>query len=290
MQAISLLTIVILVAFFAKKEKSTYARLVIGSVFGILFFAVWPLVNFYINIFHFKEIYSLASYLIISIIAVVVSVTLVKIKKHELIVAGASLFCFLISMIFIYSNDKNIKNNIAIYTHYFNSTAQNKNIKNKENNRFLYHSENYTVSLNHNWIKQTDKGQFFDYFNLIKNNKIISEFRPKCTNKASNSIPETVENIKQMNFNKKLITKTNCYTTEKIIYACRVETLNQKKQIERIQWLSLNTKLKNEIELDFVIFNNHSIALDEIEKIINSATTKKTYKENTTCLSLAEWM
>jgi len=50
MQSVALLTIVILAGFLFRQKKSPHARIIIGSILGIVFFAVRPFIFYSIDI------------------------------------------------------------------------------------------------------------------------------------------------------------------------------------------------------------------------------------------------
>jgi len=292
MQIISLLSIVVLAGFLFKKEASPYARIIIGSVFGAVFFAVWPYVYFYRKIHGFSELQILISYIMLSIMAVGLSVVLVKIKKYEFLIVTVSLVVFVIANIVAQFEDKVIKNSIAIYTDYYNHSTEE--LKSNESHDdveglYLYDSKNFSLLLNDAWIRQTDKGPIFDYFYLIVDGVRVAELRPKCINKQSYAIPDIVMNIQNFFEIQNATTNTKCYQKDKANYACRIDANNQEGKMQRIRWLGINTDFNTEAELDFIVLSERSSLLNEIQRVIDSITFKNP-QDDMACLSLTEWM
>lgn len=292
MQAVILLTLVIITGFLFKREKSPYSRIVIGSVFGIIFFSIWPFTVFYMEIHKSSENYLIFSYSIISIFAIILSLLLIRIKQ-ELTVAIIALLLFSSITIFTISFESEIKNKISIHTGYFEMSPPTSNKVNYTTNmkqRKLFSKHNYTITLNNNWQKKTNKGSQFEYFLLFNGNNKIAEFRPKCFNTRIISIPEIIKNIKHTTENSNMTVKEYCYSLDKTSYACKIVYLNKEEQTKRIRWYSLNTEATYGIELDFLLFENMTSTLKEIKQIIDSAKIADKNNKNYNCLGLTEWM
>lgn len=292
MQAVNLLTLVILVGFLLKIEKSPYSRIIIGSVFGIMFLSIWPFTVYYVDIYKLSKTHLISSYVVISILAVIFSILLIRIKQQLAVGMVALLFFSTITIITL-SFESKIKNEISIYTGYFNkiNSVQNKVSRTDElSQRIIYTSPTYIVSLHSDWQKQTDKGPMFDYFLLIKSGKNIAEFRPKCSSTGRISLPEIVKNVNQLVQADDMTAKTNCYQIDSTTYACRIDAINKDKQTKRIRWFSLETESNHGIELDFVLFDSQPSLLNEIELAINSTKITKNTNADDNCLGLAEWM
>jgi len=124
---------------------SSYARVIIGSISGTCFFAIWPFVYFYIEIHNYSEFQLLIAYLILSSIAVASSVILVGITKYDFLMVSISLVCFILSVIVSQTEEKKIENAIAIYTNYYSDSIDELKIiesQNKNAERVLYAAKN----------------------------------------------------------------------------------------------------------------------------------------------------
>ena len=292
MQAVILLTLVIITGFLFKREKSPYSRIVIGSVFGIIFFSIWPFTVFYMEIHKSSENYLIFSYSIISIFAIILSLLLIRIKQ-ELTVAIITLLFFFSITIFTISFESEIKNKISIHTGYFEMSPPTSNKVNYTTNmkqRKLFSKHNYTITLNNNWQKKTNKGSQFEYFLLFNGNNKIAEFRPKCFNTGKISLPEIIKNIKHVLQFNNMIVKNHCYQSSNSYYACEVASLDKKEHIKRIRLFALDTEVFFGIELDFLLFENKVSIQKEIDQIIGSAKITGKNNKNYNCLGLTEWM
>lgn len=291
MQAVSLLILVVLAGFLFNKEKSPYARMIIGSVFGITFFSIWPLTVFYIEIYQRTEVFLISSYILISVFAVVLSLLLLKIQA-QLITAITSLLIFVLIMFISYTFDAELKNKISILTGYFddsNHIVTTTNASENTNRRITHVADSYTLNIDEHWRKQADKGPLFVYYHLFNNGKLISEFRPKCFNKSDISLPEIVINIRKLNQAENLKTKVTCYKSHVDYFSCQIDSLAENNNLKRSRWFGLNANLNNGVELDFVLYENQKTITNEINVILNSLVINKKAKNNHDCLGLTEW-
>ena len=292
MQTIILLTLVIIAGFLFKKEKSRYARMVIGSVFGIIFLSIWPFAHFAIEIHELSKNYQLASYIVISLAAILIALLLLQIKQ-ELTIAFIAIVLFSITIFLSITFESEIKNKISISTGYFDSDNTIKSpvtlIKNTHNRTEIF-VHNYILTLVNQWQKKTDKGPLFEYFQLFIENQKSAELRPKCFNTEKTSLPEIVNNLKYITNVSNMVQDKHCSKISESSYACRISSLDHNNKIKRTRWFLLDTAHTYGIELDFVILNHQPKVAMEIEQIIDS--TRFTYKSNKdiNCLGLTEWM
>ena len=286
MQVVILLILVILLGYVFKSEKSTYSRMIIGSVFGIVFFAILPLINYYIELHKFSEFYRLSGLITLSLIAMTLSFFLVKSDYNE-ILAALSLVLFIVINVITFSFQSNIKNFIAINSNYFSNSLPVTEL-NTQANRTTFSNHNYTYTLTGSWNKKTDKGNLFEYYELYKNNFKQIEFRPRCFAANTSALSEIVNNIITYAESIEHSTKTQCYEAGQSNYACRIDSLSS-KVITRTQWLRIDSQLKYGMELDFVIFNQHPSNTSEINSIIQSALFNNADPKNINCLTLTEW-
>ncbi|VAW62130.1 hypothetical protein MNBD_GAMMA09-269 [hydrothermal vent metagenome] len=292
MQIVILLVVVIAVTFLLRKEKSTYSRVIIGSVFGVLFFSVWPFVFYYMDLKALPELYILPGYIVALFIGVLISLFLVRLK-HEHIVALLVALVFIVITIFTRSSEVDIKNKISIYSGYFEN---DKPVLNRDNSvellnpRREYAASGYRVSLSREWQKQTDKGPMFEYFLLLKNDNKRAEFRPKCFSKIHVPLFDVVNYFNQPDYPGTLSDATNCYQISEVSYACKITTIDAEQGLKRIQWFAMNTQSNRSGELDFVIYNESPEILSEIAHIIDSVQFARETEKDIGCLATAEWL
>ena len=292
MKAVILLSIVIIAGFLFKVEKNQYSRVIIGSVFGIIFFSIWPFTVFYLEIHKLKEHYLILIYGAFSLLAIFISLLLVRIHK-ELTVASISFISFITLMTLTMSYKNEIKSEIAIYTQYFQKNLSNFSIENKTNDiqhRNSVSKYNYTITLNNKWKKKTEKGVLFEYFLLFDGDTKVAEFRPRCFSTKTISLPDIIKNIKRTSeINGAFIFK-RCYQLDKKVYSCKITEKNRMQQIKRVRWFSFDTGRTYGIELDFLTFNSMPSTQVEIGEILDSAKFSAEKQKDYSCLTPVEWM
>ena len=289
MQAVILLTLVILAGLLFKKEKSPYARMIIGAIFGIMFFNIWPYSHFVIEMHGLDKNYHFVSYFVISVTAILLSFLALKLK-HKQLVAVAGIFLFILTTVFTMSYESELKNRLSIITGYFkqnSAVVKNTTYPQKDENRKIITAHNYIFSLKKQWRKNSDKGPLFEYFQLLDKDKIIAELRPKCFNSKVISLPEILNNLANRTQLEDLEHIKHCAQTGGTSFTCRISYLTNNK-IKRIQWYLLDTNFIYGVELDFILYKNQPSIHKEVDKVINSA--KITTKQGNNCLGLTEWM
>lgn len=292
MQIVILLTLVILLGFFLKKEKSQYARMVIGSIFGIIFFSIWPFIVFSLEIHELSNSYHAISYITVSLLAALIVLLLLRLK-HKQIVTILSFFLFIITTIISISFESKIKNKISIYTGYFadkNIAQKNSKSLNTSGARNVFAAHNYFFSLNKQWTKKSDKGPLFQYFQWVNEENKISEFRPRCFSSEEISLPEIVHNLNYFITTDNMTMDKTCYKMSNYTYSCKISSLNQNNKAKRTRWYLMDSRYTYGAELDFVLFEDSQNLDAEIEKIINSIKLNKNTSKDIDCLVLAEWL
>ena len=286
MLTISLLLLVILLGYVFKNEKSTYTRVIIGSIFGIVFLSVWPYFIYFADLRMLSEAYLLSAYIGLFLLAMSLSYPLVKSDYNDFI-AAISFVVFIVISVFTFAFESNIKNFIAINSNYFTNSLPDIEL-NAQANRDSHSNHNYTYTLGNGWIKKTDKGNFFEYYELYINNVKQLEFRPRCFNADKSALSEIINNAIISAENRNHSAKAQCYNVGQSNYACRVDSFNG-KDVTRSQWLRFDRQLKYGMELDFVIFNQQPTNIREINVIIQSALFNNADQNNINCLSITEW-
>ena len=285
MLAISLLLLVILLGYVFKNEKSTYSRMIIGSIFGVVFFAIWPLALYFADLYMLSEAYRLSGFIGLSLVAISLSYPLVKSDYNE-IIAPISFALFVVMTVITFSFESNIKNFIAINSNYFSNSLPVTEL-NTQVNRASHSKHNYTYTLTGDWNKKTDKGSVFEYYELYINNVKQIEFRPRCFDANKSALSEIVNNLATEE-NRNHRSKTQCYEAGQSNYACRIDSFSS-KGITRSQWFKIDRQLKYGMHMDFVIFNQQPSNTREINTIIQSALFNNADPNNINCLTITEW-
>jgi len=287
MQAISLLLVVILLGYVFKNEKSNYSRMIIGSMFGVAIFAIWPLALYFSHLYMLSEIYSISFFVSLSLIAMSLSFILIKLDYNEL-VAPLAFILFVVITVITLSFDSSIKNFIAINSNFF-SNSLSVTEPDKQSDKKTYSSHNYTYTLTGDWNKKTDKGSVFEYYELYKDSVKQIEFRPKCFSADKTTFTDIVDRLISSIENREQTAETECYKTNQPNYACRINSLND-KALTRTRWLRIDTQLKYGMELDILIFEQHPTNTREVDSIIQSAQFNNSDPSDVNCLTLTEWL
>lgn len=296
MQLVALLVIVILTGFLFRQKKSLYARIIIGSTLGIVFFAIRPFIFYYISIYGLSDTYLIAFYAVVALFVIALTALLLGIRL-QLFAAGVALSVFLVMTMFAQLYETEIKNNLLIHTGYFSEDsplppayASSVQASYDKKKMFIYDRSGYTVSLHNDWQKQIDKGDMFDYFHLVRNAETVAEFRPKCIGKAKVPLPVIAKSVGDVIGSVGKTSKEHCYQVDKVNYACNVMVFNKALTPERIRWFNLNTQYNLGAELDFVIFKHSDTLMDEIGDIVRSVKITVVGEMRDDCLATVEWM
>ncbi len=289
MQTVILLALTIVFSFIIRPTDNRYSRLIPGAVFGMFFFAVWPLGQFYLKIHRQNDYENTLVFLAIVLMAFVLSAFLIKLR-NQLAAMIISVILFIVAITGVFSYETEIKNSIAIYSGYFNKDTNHKNnaTEKKDNsNRNIINAHNYTFSLTSEWIKKTDKGDMFAYYQLFDKNNLIIELRPKCFNSTLTSLPDIISRVtaNSNNINAKYVRL--CQRWSKNQFSCEISIT--KNKIKRLRWFLLDTTSDYGVELDFITKNKYLLNRKEIDKITSSVKITLKNKE-LYCLDLAEWL
>lgn len=290
MQVVTLLILVFLLAALFGKRKSPYSRVIIGSVFGVFFFSIWPFFSYYADLYHWPELHKQIAFLVMGVTATLISVLLVLIR-HELTVAIISFVAFVIVMVATFSAKVQIKNEIAIQSGFFKEITTNTSNKKLDSGitKFTYPVAGYQVYIPKHWQLRTDKGPEFQYFQIMKNGVLQAEFRPKCFEKDHIAITEIISNIQNKQLNTNQQTDVQCFYHGKSFYSCKISLFTEDKKVKRINWIGMRDDIQKGIELDFVLYESNSKIMQNINNIIASLLPVSGVKNGSGCLGLAEW-
>ncbi len=272
------------------KNKSPYARVVIGSVFGVFFFSFWQFFKYYSTLYHWSELHIQATFIVLSVVATLSSALLVRVK-YDLIVAIASFSIFALCMLVTYSEEVQIKNEIAIISGYFD----NKQIKpsNHEpisgHNTFTHTIGGYQVSIPPTWQLRVDKGQAFKYYQLMHDDVLMAEFRPKCFQSDQVALTDVAAALLTKPSSQLLKPGLFCGFRKTLIYFCRIDEYKASNKIKRINWLGIRKSFQKGVDLDFVLHEPHPDVLPQIDGIIASLQPTRGANSGATCLGLSEW-
>lgn len=290
MQVISLLILVLLMATIIGKNKSPYSRIVIGSVFGIFFFSFWQFFKYYTALYNWSELYIQIAFIAVCIVATLISALLIKVR-HELTTAIASFLVFVIFMLITYSQEIQIKNEIAITSGYFdnNQIKISAYTPTLEQSMFTHTIGGYQVFIPSGWALRVDKGQEFKYYQLMHDDTLIAEFRPKCFETDRIALTDIVTNLLNKSSNSLLQPDFLCNHIDELLYFCQVNEYKANNEIKRISWLGMRADIRKGVDLDFILHTASADTLSQINNIIASLRPTANANSNAECLGLSEW-
>ncbi len=273
-----------------KLGNNVYNRIIVGTVFGLCLFAIWPFIHYSVGIEGQPDSLKYTYLGITGTIALIISIILTKVPHKEIItVVTAS--GFIASMIISNFFETNIKNQIAINSSYFSETneAQDRISTRTSNDTSVSHY-NYKLTLSNKWKKQTDKGPMFIYYNFYGAENKAIELRPKCFSNSASAFTDIIENMKKSLADPSISLKQSCYRAGTNEAVCTIAEATSDQRINRLRWYRLNTGYEYGITLDFAIHEIQPDTMREIEPVINSASFDTASVDSFSCISLSEWM
>lgn len=290
MNTISLLVAVVLLSVMIGKNSSSSARVIIGSIYGIFYFAIWRFYVFYANLYEIADPQRHIVFFALIISATIVSLILVRIKYYY-VVAAVSVVLFIISIFAVFLESTQIQNEVAILSGFYQPVTPAVFVKAAKEVKFVQTTGRYSVVLPDAWQLHKDKGPFFPYFTWHDKGQMMLEFRPRCFNKIHTSIPQMVMNIRDSEDVAGIHLMTKCNEqTDVTAYSCHVYQYQKDKHLKRIEYFANYDKSSKGIELDFVLTSNSADVLRSVNRVIQSVKPILGKGDDSRCLGLAEWM
>lgn len=290
MNTISLLLAVVLLSAMIGKHSSPYARVIIGSMYGIFYFAIWRFYLFYANLYEIAEIQRQVVFFGLIVGATLLSLVLVRIKFY-FTVAAVSVVLFIISIFTAFWESTPIQNQVAILSGFYKPEQAIVFKKTVNEVQFTQTTGQYSVAIPNTWQMHKDKGPLFPYFSWQDKGQSMLEFRPRCFNKSNTSIPLIVMNIRGSEVPEKQQLKTKCNKQTGLhAYSCQVYQYNNNNQLKRIEYLASYDKSPKGVELDFVLTHDSPAVLTRVKRVIQSLKPIPGKGRGTRCLGLTEWL
>jgi hypothetical protein len=288
MQVIAFITIVLLVASLAGINKSQCARITIGSIYGLLFFTIWPYVVYARELMQWSDINIKISFAILCAIATVVSVVLVRLKKPK-IVAVTTAVIFVTFTAVSWAYDVGIKNIIDDYYLMNRNQVRAGMDKTSTNDlmKFSYKAGGYSIGVPGSWVKKDDLGKQFIYFQRIQGSKVVAELRPTCINKQKISLGQIVMNLRKSA--EHLRPEIECNYSDSANKSCTAIYKNQNGGVARLTRFGFIKDMQKGYDLDFIVNKDTNEISSQIINIISSIQPLKIQEDLPSCLGLAEW-
>lgn len=277
-----------------KLDQNHYSRIIVGAVFGIFIFTIWPFIHYYVSIEGLADSLKYTYLALTSITALLASLVITRIPQKELATAITTL-CFIIALFINFNFEKPIKNRIAINSQYFSDEAPVRKLKNSEsiqasNITITRNHYNYELLLDEQWRKQTDKGSMFTYYQYHETNNKVIELRPKCYSSHDTALTEIVDRIDTVTKRNGKTLQTQCYKISDNEAACKLTEINAAGITDRIRWYSINTEIEYGIALDFIIFKTLQTNPDAIQVVIDNTRINRDALDKQDCIGLVDWM
>ena len=290
MQIIAFLTIVFLTAYVANAHRSLYARMIIGSVFGLAFFAIWPSVLYASDLLLWPEFYLQTGFVLSCILATIISIILVKLKNPKL-VGIISFILFIFITIASWVLEVNIKHLIDSGFYMESKVAKYQLPAGfiQTSTVFTQSAGGYSINVPQSWIKKEDLGDQFIYFQNVKNSEIQAELRPMCLDKNKISLGQVVINLRKQAKQTNMAPDIECSKYPGNQHSCTVYYRAQDNTTVKLSQFGISTDLQKGYYLDFLIHTQDKNVMDQIENIAISVRASKQHSDLPTCLGLANW-
>lgn len=263
-------------------------RFIVGLVLGITYFFIWPYVYYYLQLLSWSEMYTLAAYVSLITITMLVIRPLLAFKSYEITLAIS--FCFFIVFWAIsYNYDIEIKDKLAEQADYFSAQLPPvKEIANFDNKEISSPTGSYTVTIPALWKEHKHKSTSLPYFKSDNNNEPTIEFRPKCYDTRILNLTNIVEGGSSIH-NENEFGNYQCYRWRDDGYACKITISNYNSGTNRIRWLGANNNTERMLELDFIIQNSNENILNVIDSIFESIRFNEQTVSAESCAYSIDW-
>jgi len=291
MYIVILLAIALILAYFTRpKDKHSYHKAIL-AIFGIAYFVIWRFLEYYLNVFFVDDTTKNIIFLSLISFTVIVSVLpwLTQISQIKSYVFVAFFFVFLL---LTFTLEKNIKFYIAEWGGYFDDATPQLTQTSERDSGVKYHHESggFTVALPKVWQKNSNK-LGMDYFTWKDKNKKLVELRPGCFHNSELSMPEIMLNIFNYETAQGQRIEKQCFKAEAKFLICFVRSIGNKEDGTKEKWRWIVTELnqKQNIELDFLFYNNELQTREKAKAVINSLEIIPLSDPLPLCTSSIDW-
>lgn len=290
MRVIAFLAIVMLVSILAGVHKSKYARITIGSIFGLAFFAVWPFLFYTAQLLQWPEFTTEIVFTITCAISVAGTFWLLKIKPAE-IVAAAAFFVFVITIMVSWSFDIAIKHQIDDYIYLTPAPASYSNdaVSPQPVTTFSHPSGGYTIDVPSSWKRQDDLGMQFIYFQETDGKSTDVELRPMCLDKNATTLGQVVINIRAEANNIHSVVEIACHKLPGDKSSCSVMYKGRNGELVKLSQFGFSEAMRKGYNLDFILHTPGKKTVRQIERVIASIRPSPQQDNLQECLGLSAW-
>jgi hypothetical protein len=289
-RSLALLALAPLMVFETGVYRSHHTRIIIGSLFGITFFAIWPYTQYMEQLLLWPEIYS--KICIASMCVLFLLIALLLIRTTYVGLVSASIFTLSIMIIVIsWMFETGVKHFIddRFYLLPVDSIGQDAGVR--DDSLFIYSHQTggYSLEIPKFWKRKNDYGEQFVYFKKNINN-ISVELRPMCIDKTVTTLGQIVINIRNMEASASLITpEINCHKSKYNSSSCSVHYYDMDGKLKKLSWFGFESDIQKGYFLDFILHELDTKTLEEIKNIMASVRPSERQDGLHDCLSLSGW-
>lgn len=290
MHVVAFLVVVLLVAFLAGVHKSQYARMAIGSIFGLAFLVIWPFVIYAGRLLMWPELYIDISFTLLCTISVVCVFVLRRVKCIE-VIAVITFSIFVVSVISSWVLENKVKHLIDEFCYL---TAALEEVKTEKLYpqavyTFSHLSSGYSINIPVAWIRKDDMGKQFIYFQRIEGGSVAVELRPMCMDKRETSLGQVVMNVRDVAQDGGVMPEVECRKFPGGRENCSVQYKDREGKLVKLSEFGISKDMRKGYYLDFIIHKQDKSTARQIEEIIASIRPSVRQDNLQQCLGLQAW-
>jgi hypothetical protein len=290
LQVIVLLITALLTARLIGVQKSKYARMTIGSLFGFAYFAVWPFIQYLGELFLWRQTYMSMGFGLVSFL---LAMTLAAFSKHltSKFIGYAALSMFLLLTLVSMSFDIEIKQTLDNAFYLKPAMDESSTIRPQNNSFMTYHhaSGGYSIDIPKNWKKKDDLGELFIYFQKLDQNKIEIELRPMCLDKSNISLGDIILNLRKSSTQQNERPQIECHRSSEDNF-CLVQYKSNQGNIHKLIQFGISDDFRKGYYLEFIFNIQGTNHIDQIKEIIDSVRPSENQNNLQPCLGTSSWM
>ena len=289
MFTVLLITSALIVGYFARpRDKQSY-QMAILAIFGIAYFCIWHFTDFYFKEISLKTVDKNVVFLVLVGTTIILSLLpWVRNTKRPFAIVLVALFglCVLVT----FSLETTIKNLVSGWGGYFGDHLMTAPDSKPSSTSRPYEDEagGFIVHIPESWqIKKNKLGM--TYFQLQKQGIDIAEFRPGCFHDTELSVAEITNNLVQLDTSRGMHAEKSCEEGKRYICLVRSSGSGSLRKKEKWRWLVMDKQQHQNIELDFIFYDETDDSRKDAKEIIHSLKLQTIPDPSPQCISSIDW-
>jgi len=264
--------------------------MIIGGVFGLVFFAIWPFILYASDLLLWPKLYLQISFALSCALAAVISILLVRLKHPET-VGVISFGLFILITITSWFLEIDIKNVIDSSFYMESKAARYQPPAGfiETSTVFTKSAGGYSINIPQGWVKKDDLGDQFIYFQKLRNHEVQVELRPMCLNKNKISLGQVIINLRNQAKQNNITPVIECSKYPGNQRSCTAYYRGQDNKKVKLSQFGISAELKKGYYLDFLIYTQDKNIMAQIKNVAESVQASKQQSDLPACLGLAEW-